>query len=348
MPGEQLRQERRSGHPAGADECPLRTVRTPLGLRQLLPRRVEFGLQCAQQAHAVVDLPVVLVFLVLRQFHARLEVEFVRGEHEARAALGKQLLPPAVRDFDHRAGLVAGVGVQRMQALAVPGQAHRNQRQRQRAGDVRQGLDGLLQRGAVVDAGTEHRLGVELHAAVGEPMELIQQPPSTLLAQDVAAQLGVDRVHGDVQWRRVARDHPVQFAVGDVGQGHVVAHHQAHAPVIVLDAHAGPHVFGQLIHEAEQAPVAAQPHAAHHGLFKLQAQGIVLALADAEVFHLSLPADNQLHAALSGQRLVIQKVDHRLAADGEQLVAGAQACARGGTAGIDGGNFLCHATSENM
>ena len=347
MPVEQLLQKRRRGHAAGADERSLFAVRTSLGLVKLRPGRVEFGLQCTQESHAVVDLTVVLVFLVCGQLHVRLKVEFVRGEHEARAPLVKELLPPAVRDFDHRPGLIATVGVQGRKSVAMPGQAHRNQRQRQRAGDARQGFDGLFQRGSVVDSGAEHRLGVKLHAAIGEPMELIQQPFSPLLAQNVAAKLGVDRVHGDVQRRGVARDHPIQLMVGDVGQGHIVAHHQAHAPVVVLDAHAGPHVFGQLIHKAEQAFVAAQPHAAHHRPFELQAQGIVLPLADADLMHLAVPADAQRQLALGGQGLVVQKVDHRLAADGEQLVAGPQAGARGGTAGRDGENFLCHATSEN-
>ena len=64
--------------------------------------------------------------------------------------------------------------------------------------------------------------------------------------------------------------------------------------------------------------------------------------------HLAVPADAQRQLALGGQGLVVQKVDHRLAADGEQLVAGPQAGARGGTAGRDGENFLCHATSKTQ
>ena len=68
-------------------------------------RRAIFFREQAQHAHAIVDLRVVLIRLVLRQFPARKQIKLIRWKDEARIRLPKAFLAPAVRNRQHRTRL---------------------------------------------------------------------------------------------------------------------------------------------------------------------------------------------------------------------------------------------------
>ena len=209
-------------------------------------------------------------------------------------------------------------------------------------------FDGVLQRRAVVDARAEHRLRVELYAAFGKRFKLLRQARAPRRSEDAAAQERIHGVHGDVEGRGVAADDALKFAVGDVGEGHVIAHHQAHAPVVVLEAQRGPRVLGELIDKAEHALVTAKAHAGHQRLGKVQPQRLVFFLFDIVFRFHAGPARQQAHAAFGAEGLVIEKVNDCLAADAQKFVARADARVERRTACIYGNDLLRHSVLQNL
>lgn len=73
----------------------------------------------------------------------------------------------------------------------------------------------------------------------------------------------------------MAFDDALNLPVAVVGHGDIVAHNKGEPPVVVLDIEGFAQSFGQLLHKAEHAVVAALPRTAHQAGLKVQAQPLI-------------------------------------------------------------------------
>ena len=94
---------------------------------------------------------------------------------------------------------------------------------------------GPLQFRAVVQAWTEHHLGVQCNAGSRQLPQLFQDWRNTLFAQQLFAQNGVGAMDRDVERRQSLLDDPGQFNRLQVGQGNVIAIEEGKPIVLVLD-----------------------------------------------------------------------------------------------------------------
>ena len=213
----------RPGRRLAADEL---EAQAPLGERlvdgaQVRPalERGELRLveEAPEHADAVVELRVAIVGLGGGDGKARVHVELV-GELEsgdpeglARASL------IGLDEAHHGARRRDVVGVGALEAAAVLGVAERHDGERGDAGPGLHPVERGRELGAVVDAGAEHDLGVDLDAAGEQALEHLDSPVGTA-ADEAAAHLRADRVDGDVHRREAALDDAVRLLVGDVGE----------------------------------------------------------------------------------------------------------------------------------
>ena len=168
------------------------------GVRQLqiLQGPVKLVLEVAHHAHAVFNLGEILVELQGRDGPACQQIQLVRGIHRAGAPLRFPPGAPALQDVQGLPGGLLVKGHQGVQALPVAGEAHRHTGHAEKP--LPQGpelLQSVLQGGAVVDAGAQHNLAVEVDAPLRQPVQVAQGVPGEPVVHHGAAQLGVHGVH---------------------------------------------------------------------------------------------------------------------------------------------------------
>ena len=146
-------------------------------------------------------------------------------------------------------------------------------------------------------------------------------------------------MHRNIQRRNLHADDAVGILVAQIGHGDIVAQQEGQTGIVVLKIQALAHALGQLIDEAEDAPVGTALLGIHQIGLELQTQILALGLADLHralcaVFALNL----QRQLGVIGVKLVIQHIPDGSAADGQQSFPHLQAgLFRRGT-GIDFGN----------
>ena len=209
---------------------------------------------------------------------------------------------------------------------ALPGQAHGDDGQRlHRRPARRQVLDGAPQVGAVVPAGGQHHLGVQLDPPGRQEVDLLPDIRRGGVPQQPAAHLRLGGMHGDVEGGEVLLADLLPVRGGEVGQGDEVRRQERVAEVVVLDIERAAHPGGGLIDEAEDAAVVADPDSVRGGLGELQPQPF---RTDVHAFLAGLPCRG-LPAHLDGVRRRVEvDVDHvtyGVAVDRDERVSGAEA-----------------------
>ena len=133
----------------------------------------KFLLQRTQHPHAVFQLAVALVVLLLRQGKSRPQEQLVGTEEPPGTEAGQILLPEFLRNGNDLPGAVPIHRPQPGKTLAVLGDTHRHQRAAGKL-PVRQVPQGTPQRVAVVPAGAHHDLSVHDDACLAEGLDILQ------------------------------------------------------------------------------------------------------------------------------------------------------------------------------
>ncbi len=192
---------------------------------------------------------------------------------------------------------------------------------------------------AIVQAGDQDQLGVDLNPHPGQTTELLHHVRSARVVQDAAAQVGIGGVDGDVEGAQVLLLYPCPVLLRQVGQGDVVAEEEGVPVVVVLDVEGGAQPPGHLGDKAELAAVVAPADVGvKGGTGELQAQGLIVPAAGPQGLLLSLPADDQGQTVFGAVELDVYDVPQGMSVDGDQFVAGAQAQPRSKAIGMDGGD----------
>ena len=302
------------------------------------------------QTHAVFNLREALVVILIRDIAPGDAQHFVRGENELAAAQIHKPILPFFADGQHFLGLFLGVGAQRIKMLAELGQPHGHQRGALRGGmQGKQRLQGILQHRAVVNAGAQHDLAVELDAVLFKLPQPGQQLCRVGVLHHFDAHGRISGVNGDEQRAGPAAQDAVKLLIVHIGQRDKVAHHQRHAPVVILDiqrlAAGGRH----LIDEAEHALVFAYARGARHAFAKVQPQGNAGRLDQLQLPVAAVRLTNVQDQVASGrQRLIIDLVDDLLAVDGQQGIALAQAVAQRRAARLHMRNQMLQGTCSSI
>ena len=286
----------------------------------------KFLLEQPPHAHAVFQLGIVLVKSVGRDGPPGAEVPLVAGIHQPAAVLLLAVVAPALQDVQH---FPAGLGIisgQRIEALAVAGQAagHRRDAGRRRVQGA-QVLQRFFQRRAVVHAPAEHQLKVHLDARLGKAVEVRQHLARVLVGHHPHPQVRVGGVHRDVDGRDVHLDDALGLPLGEVRQGDVVAEQKGQALVVVLEVERFPQALGHLVDEAEHAVVRAGVLFVDQIGLKFAAEGLVIALFRLQVLQLPAPLHRKVERRAGGIELVVQHVVDLVAVGAEQGVARTQA-----------------------
>ena len=297
--------------------------RAPFGERLSPGQRVQkLPFKQAQQAHAVFDLAKLLIRLIRRQRHARLEVPFVRQKRKGRSLLRSGSGGKGLDPLDHAKRRLRRIRLQLRQAFAKARQSDRNERNglRGRVQAVQIG-ERPVQHLAVIDARTAHDLRMEAQPRLGKAREPLHEPARRAVAHHLCAHLRIRGMDGDIQRADAPAEDALQLLLRNVRQRHIIAHDEREAPIIVLDKQAGAHIARHLIDKAKDAAVGAGAHFAHQAGGKRQTERLAFPLADGNR-PLFAPIAEQRNAQQSGrgQVFIIDKVQHRLAVDREQIL----------------------------
>jgi len=123
---------------------------------------------------------------------------------------------------------------------------------------ARQLVHRALEMRAVVPSRAQHDLRVHRDPGLGEALHHRQQlAPDPRLAEEGVAQIGIGRVHRDVERREPLGLDPRQLRLVEIGQGDVVAVQERQPEVVVLHVEALAHALRELVDEAEDALVGA-------------------------------------------------------------------------------------------
>ena len=281
----------------------------------------EILLQRAQHPHAVLQLAVALVVVLLRQGQPRPEVQLIGAEKAPCAEAPQVLLPELLGNGDDVPRVLGADGAQLGKTLPVLGDAHRHQRA---AGELplRQVAEGAAQLVAVVPAGADDDLPVHDDTRLAERLNIVQRPLGILVAQHGAVELGVGGVDGDVDGADVQIGDALGLPLRQVRQGDVVAQQEAEPRIVVLEVQGRAHSRRHLIHKAENAVIGAAAHLVHQIGVEIQTQILSLRLADGDGTHVARCCF-QLHAGqgVIAVKAVIQYVHNGVAVDRQKLFA---------------------------
>ena len=224
----------------------------------------------ADHADAVIVLRVAVVKVCLRRLDAGVQIELVAHlEGVAAKALKGTVLegPDHGNGFARELGLIA---VGPAKTVLMLGKAERHDAQ---AGDLLMFLavaQGLFQLLAVVHAGAQHDLRVNLDAGCHDGLEHVQAALG-VAAHHTAADIGAHGVDRHVHRTHVAVDDVLHVLVGKVRERDKVALQKAQAIVVVADIERGATALGQHGHKAEYAGVDTGTHAVKDGAIELKA-----------------------------------------------------------------------------
>ena len=129
---------------------------------------------------------------------------------------------------------------------------------------------GLFQLLAVVHAGAQHDLRVNLDAGGHDGLEYVHASLG-VAAHHAAADIGAHGVDRHVHGAHVALDDVLNIFVGEVRERDKVALQKAQAIVVVANIERGAAALGQHGHKAEYAGVHTGAHAIKDGAIELQA-----------------------------------------------------------------------------
>ena len=173
---------------------------------------------------------------------------------------------------------------------------------------------------AVVDAGADHDLAVDLDVGVeerGEPPQAGGAPP---VPEELGPHGGVGGVDAHVERPEPFGDDPFEVGFGEAGQRREVPIEKGEPVVVVFQVEAAPHAFGQLVDEAERAVVVAGSHLVEHRGGELEAERLPRLLLDDDAAFEAAASHVELDECLVGLDLVADDVADRLAVHGEELV----------------------------
>ena len=281
----------------------------------------EILLQRAEHPHAVFQLAVALVVVLLRQRQSRPEEQLVGAEETPCAEAAEVLLPEFLGDGDDASGALAVHRAELRQTLPVLGDAHRHDGAAGKL-PVRQIAEGAAQLVTVVPAGADHDLTVHHDARLTERLDVVQRPPGILIAQHGAVELGIGGVDGDVDGADVQVDDALRLALRQVRQGNVVAQQEAEPRIVVLEVERLAHTRRHLIHEAEHAVVGAGAHFVHQIGVEVQPQILPLRLVQrdgANVARRRFQFD--VRHRVVAVKAVVQHVHDGVTVDGQELFA---------------------------
>ena len=128
---------------------------------------------------------------------------------------------------------------------------------------------GLFQLLAVVHAGAQHDLRVNLDAGGHDGLEYVHAALG-VAAHHTTADVGAHGMDRHVHGAHVALDDVLHVLVGEVRERDEVALQKAQAIVIVADVERGAATLGQHGHKAEHAGVHTGTHAVEDGAIELQ------------------------------------------------------------------------------
>ena len=181
-----------------------------------------------------------------------------------------------------------------------------------------------VERRAVVDARTQHHLRIRLDADVRQPAQLLADVGRGLIAEQVAPQFRLRRVHGDVNRRESLLRESLPVRVGEIGERDEVAVKEAQAIVVVLDVQRLTHALRIAFEEAEEAVVVADLDAVERGILKVDAEILVRIFLDIDGQLLVISQDFERHRLFGGVKLKIDGVAQHVAVDGANAIARAQ------------------------
>ena len=131
---------------------------------------------------------------------------------------------------------------------------------------------GVVEHGAVVDAGTHDDLAVDLDAGIEQRAEPPQARGAAAVAEEARPQVGVGRVDAHVQRAEPLGHHPLEVGLGEARERREVPVEERQPVVVVLHVQAPAHALRQLVDEAERAVVVARPDLVEHGAGQLEAE----------------------------------------------------------------------------
>ena len=182
-------------------------------------------------------------------------------------------------------------------------------------------VHGLLPDGPVVESRRHDRLGVHINAARQQAVDLAQDVALARIAHHLHPGRRVGGMDRHVDGAQPFAHDAVQLRLVTAGKRREVAVEEGETDILILQVEGLPETLGHLVHEAEHAVLLADLHLV---------LGQVHADTFAPVLHKSLegaairPLHEQLSLVLPGdQILVVELIQHRLAMDLEQRVAGA-------------------------
>ena len=236
------------------------------------------------------------------------------------------LVAERLHDVDHLGAGRRVVGLLRVEPLAVSGDAAGHRRDAlDHGGHLEQVGQGAAQLVAVVHPAAEHQLAVDRDARLHQPAQIAEGLAPAAVGQHFAAQLGVGGVDRDVDGRDVHPDDAVDLVVVHIGQGDIVAEEEGQPLVVVLEIQAPAHAGGQLVDEAEDAPVGAGmlfiPEIggkAAPELLPRAARHLPAALGAAH-------PGGEVEAWAVGVELIVQRVVDGVAVHAQQFIPGAKA-----------------------
>ena len=234
-------------------------------------------------------------------------------------------------------GVFPGKGLQLRQSLPEFGQTHRHDGNAVHLGvQCLQLPHGPQQSLPVVEAGAADDLAVHDNAGLGKAAHDRHALPRPGVSQQLAAQLRVGSVDGDVDGADVQGNDTLNLPLGEIGQGDVIAQQEAEPGVIILKVHGGAHALGQLVNKAEDAAVGAGPGRIHQIALEVQPQVAALVFQHMDVVLLPIRAAQQhIQLAVIGEELIVQHVQYSVVIDGQHRVP-RLGLAMEGTGGVNG------------
>ena len=178
----------------------------------------------------------------------------------------------------------------------------------------------LLEHFAVVEAGHDHHLAVELDAAVGEPRELLDDVRHARVVEQNLARFPRRRVHRDVERRQPVLEDARDVALLEVGERREVAVGERQPVVVVANVERLAESLRQPLDEAELAAVGA---AADGRRLELDAQRLAFGALDLVDDRLAVGQaglDDQL--VVGGEEFPVEEVGELAAVDRQQLRPG--------------------------
>ena len=174
---------------------------------------------------------------------------------------------------DHGNGLARELGLVAVgpgKAILVLSKAKRHDAQARDLLVLLAVAQGFLQLLAVVHAGAQHDLRMDLDAGGHDGLEHIHAALG-IAAHHAAADIGAHGVDRHVHGAHVAVDDVLHVLVGEVCERDKVALQKAQAIVVITNVERGTAAFGQHGHKAEHAGVYAGTHTIEDGAVELQA-----------------------------------------------------------------------------